>query len=447
MCKNRHFCAKTRARAYFICIYENFLVTLRGFWVNPSAGQSDGRKISNKQSLKLNSMQRKFLSLSLCLLAAMALNAQDVDKATVTEDAEAAQAAGEELQQAPKESNWKFDGTVGLNAAATGLVNWSAGGKNNVNGIVYAKLHLLYKKDAIAWETNFDTDFGLTWIDQEEDAFQKSSDNIKLATKFGWEFHETWYLTALASFQSQYALGRNYTAGYNNIISKWLAPSYTDISVGIDWKKSVNGADFSIYLSPVDGRISTAYIGNGWNTKYNTEYQDAYAAGEIDPAVYDPAYDLRTALQQTYGTYTYDKTTGDKVLRDFRAELGLSFKGAIAYTYNDFKLSTTLALFSPYQGKGFSLKDLYENANGPGSWETRDVNANYYEYSNNNRYFGHFDVDWDVNMSYQFLKCLQVTLSTSLKYYNGTLIADKNGDLAERVQFKGVIGLGIGYSF
>ena len=449
MCKNRHFCAKTRARAYFICIYENFLVTLRGFWVNPSAGQSDGRKISNKQSLKLNSMQRKFLSLSLCLLAAMALNAQDVDKATVTEDAEAAQAAGEELQQAPKESNWKFDGTVGLNAAATGLVNWSAGGKNNVNGIVYAKLHLLYKKDAIAWETNFDTDFGLTWIDQEEDAFQKSSDNIKLATKFGWEFHETWYLTALASFQSQYALGRNYTAGYNNIISKWLAPSYTDISVGIDWKKSVNGADFSIYLSPVAGRISTAYIGNGWNTKYNTEYQDAYAAGEIDPAVYDPAYDLRTALQQTYGTYTYDKTTGDKVLRDFRAELGLSFKGAIAYTYNDFKLSTTLALFSPYQSKGFSLKDIYEAdpSHGPGSWETRDVNANYYEYSNNNRYFGHFDVDWDVNLSYQFLKCLQVTLSTSLKYYNGTLIADKNGDLAERVQFKGVIGLGIGYSF
>ena len=37
------------------------------------------------------------------------------------------------------EKAWKFDGTVGLNAAATGLVNWAAGGKNNVNGIAYAK--------------------------------------------------------------------------------------------------------------------------------------------------------------------------------------------------------------------------------------------------------------------------------------------------------------------
>ena len=377
-------------------------------------------------------MKRVFLSFSLCALVALTLSAQDVDKATVTGNAEAAQAAGEELQQVKKESPWKFDGTVGLNAAATGLINWAAGGKNNVNGIIYAKLHLLYKKDAIAWETNFDTDYGMTWIDQDEDAFQKSSDNIKLATKFGWEFKETLYLTALASFQSQYAIGRNYITGYNPAISKWLAPSYTDISLGLDWKKSYNGADFSIYLSPVAGRISTAYIGDAWNDKYSKEY---------DVAMGTTGYNLREELQKSYGTYGYDKNTGEKIYRNYRAELGLSFKGAIAYTYKDFKLGTTLALFTPYQGKGFNAKEIYEAANGVGSY------TDYFEYSNKNRYFGHFDVDWDVNLSYQFLKCLQVTLQTSMKYYNGTLIADKNGVEAERVQFKGVIGLGVGYSF
>ena len=384
-------------------------------------------------------MSKKILSVALCLMTALTIAAQDVDKATVTGNADAAAAAGNDLKKLENaEKAWKFDGTIGLNAAATGLVNWAAGGKNNVNGIAYAKLHLLYHKDAIAWETNFDTDFGVTWIDQEEDAFQKSSDNIKLATKFGWEFVPTWYLTVLGSFQSQYALGRNYVTGYNNVISKWLAPSYTDISVGIDWKKSYNGADFSIYLSPIAGRITSAYISDAWNQKYSDEYIAA------NPT--EPGYDLRTELQKSYGTYKYLED-GTKDYRDFRAELGLSFKGAIAYTYNDFKLSTTLALFSPYQGKGFSLKDIYEDNNGAGSWETRNVNENYFEYSNNNRYFGHFDVDWDVNLSYQFLKCLQITLSTSLKYYNGTLIANKDGDLAERCQFKGVIGLGVGYSF
>lgn len=399
-------------------------------------------------------MRKSILSVA-CLMAALPMMAQEVDKAKVTDNADAAAKAGADLQKLENaEKAWKFDGTVGLNAAATGLVNWAAGGKNNVNGIVYAKLHLLYHKDAIAWETNFDTDFGLTWIDQKEDAFQKSSDNIKLATKFGWEFHPTWYLTVLGSFQSQYALGRNYVDGYNPIISKWLAPSYTDVSVGIDWKKSYNGADFSIYLSPIAGRITTAYTGEKWNERYTKEAwlaaDPTRTEADWTPAVYETmktaGADLRTELQKLNGTYQYN-AVGEKVWRNARAEFGLSFKGSIAYTYNDFKLGTTLTLFSPYQGKGFSLKDLYEADHGAGSWETRDKNENYFEFSNNNRYFGMFDVDWDVNLSYQFLKCLQVTLQTSLKYYPGTLIADKDGNMSERCQFKGVIGLGVGYSF
>jgi len=429
-------------------------------------------------------MKKTILSVALCLTAALTMTAQDVDKGVVVEKAEAAAKAGEDLKKMdpPAEKAWKFDGSVGLNAAATGLWNWAAGGKNNVNGIAYAKLHLLYHKNSIAWDTNFDTDFGLTWIQQKEDPFQKSSDNIKLATKFGWEFKPTWYLTVLAGFQSQYALGREYIDGYNPIISKWLAPSYTDISVGIDWKKSYKGADFSIYLSPIAGRVTTAYISEAMNKKYTKEaalgtYQYAVdhaktdaertaaeKAYELAEALYDlntPAAgydkevadgtDLRSQLQMTNGTYTYAKTAtvidgknyavGDKIYRNARFEFGLSFKGAIAYTYKDFKLGTTLTLFTPYQGKGFDVKEAWEAAN-PGQTYT-----GYFEYSNNNRSFGHFDVDWDVSLGYQFLKCLQVTLQTSLKYYPGTLIADEDGVEAERCQFKGVIGLGVGYSF
>ncbi len=383
---------------------------------------------------------KKIFTIAALFLLSAGMYAQDVNKATVEGQAAAAKNAANDLKTIDTgEKAWKFDGVVGLNAAATGLVNWAAGGNNNVNGVAYAKLHLLYHKDAIAWETNFDTDFGLSYIDQPEDPFQKSSDNIKLATKFGWEFSESWYLTAVGSFQSQYALGRSYEAGYNPAISKWLAPSYTDISVGIDWKKSVNGADFSIYLSPIAGRISTAWVSNSMNQKINDEYAAEFGALG--------AYDFRNDLQQRYGTYTYDKTSGDKIYRDFRADLGLSLKGAIAYKYENLTLSTTLGLFTPYQGKGFDLKALYEKANGEGAWDAQADADKYFRYSNNNRQFGHFDVDWDVAVSYQFLKVLNVTLSTSMKYYPGVLIADKNGDLKERVQFKSVLGLGIGYSF
>ena len=98
-------------------------------------------------------MNKKFLSVALALVAALTMTAQTVDKAKVTNNADAAAKAGADLKKLEAgDKAWKFDGTIGLNAAATGLVNWAAGGKNNVNGIAYAKLHLLYHKDAIAWE-------------------------------------------------------------------------------------------------------------------------------------------------------------------------------------------------------------------------------------------------------------------------------------------------------
>ena len=219
----------------------------------------------------------------------------------------------------------------------------------------------------------------------------------------------------------------------------------------------MNGADFSVYLSPIAGRVTTAYTGNTWNERYTKEMWLAGNTTQTEddwtPKIYEDLMkahqDLRSMLQDAHGTVKYDEN-GDKLYRNARAEFGLSFKGSIAYTYKDFKLSTTLALFSPYQGKGFNVYEKWLEQN-PGKGRDDYYQAGYYfDYSNNNRHFGMFDVDWDVALSYQFLKCLQVTLQTSLKYYPGTLIAAEEGGNPverERVQFKGIIGLGVGYSF
>ena len=309
-----------------------------------------------------------------------------------------------------KTSPWSCTGVVGLNASATGLVNWAAGGNNNVNGVAFGKVRLLYNENNLSWETNLNLEYGISYIDQKNDAFQKSSDVIDFSTKFGWQFHKAWYLTAAAGFKSQFAFGRAYdgTEAADPIISKFLSPSYTDISVGIDWKPN---SIFSLYLSPVAGKITTAYVGD--------------AVEAANPG-------LRQQMQEKYATWSYAKDSDKKVYANAKAELGLSFKGGINYTYKDLKIITTLGLFTPY------------------AWdktEMKDVNGDFIGYRDNNRRFGNFDVDWDTSISYQFLKCLNVTLSTSLKYYNGVKIADKEGHATERVQFKGILGLGVGYSF
>jgi hypothetical protein len=294
-------------------------------------------------------------------------------------------------------------------------VNWSAGGNNNVNGVAFGKVRLLYTGKNLSWETNLNLEYGLSYVDQKYDAFQKSSDVIDFKTKFGWQFHKSWFLTISGGFKSQFDLGRAYdgTEAADPIISKFLSPSYTDISVGIDWKPN---SIFSVYLSPIAGQITTAYVG------------DALEAA-------NPG--LRRQMQEKFATWTYSNEpnadgTYDKIYQNSKAELGLTFKGSINYTYKDLKVITTVGLFTPY---AWDKTEVY------------DAEQHFIGYRDNNRRFGNFDVDWDVAVSYQFLKCLNVTLSTSLKYYNGVKIADKDGNLAERVQFKSVLGLGVGYSF
>lgn len=397
-------------------------------------------------------MKKIFTSL-LGLIVIGALYAQEVDKSVVQGQATAAQKAAEDLKKVDTgEQAWKFSGTVGLNAAATGMWNWAAGGNNNVNGVASTKLRLLYHENNMSWETNLDMEYGLSWIDQEFDQLQKTSDKINFTTKFGWEFHKTWYLTVLGGFQSQFAYGRDYNGSeaFDPIISKWLAPSYTDISVGIDWKPN---DIFSIYLSPVAGRLTTVYVSDALNEK-SLGMMDKVGT-EDEYAVYPDG--LEYALKDKYAVWHY--TTDENGLvtknrdKNLRAELGLSLKGSINYTYKDLKILTTLSLYTPY---AWDKTKVYQDSEGK-LYANLDngqdfSNMEYVGFRDNNRRFGNFDVDWDVSVSYQFLKCLQVSLTTSLKYYNGTLIEkfDKEGNSlgsAERVQFKSVIGLGIGYTF
>ena len=74
-------------------------------------------------------MKKTILSVVMAMITMFAVSAQTVDKATVTGNADAAAKAGADLQKLENaEKAWKFDGTVCLNAAATGLANWAVGG-------------------------------------------------------------------------------------------------------------------------------------------------------------------------------------------------------------------------------------------------------------------------------------------------------------------------------
>jgi hypothetical protein len=198
-----------------------------------------------------------------------------------------------------------------------------------------------------------------------------------------------------------------------------------------------------VYISPVAGRLTSVYVSD--------KLANSTAIRDNQPT-------LEQTLKESYAVWKYDTNTETgEVIKNYdanlRGKLGLSLKGSINYTYKDLKIITSIGLYTPY---AWDKTKIYKDGDGKLYADLGKgldfSNMKYMGYRDNNQRFGNFDVDWDAAISYQFLKCLNVTLSTSLKYYNGVKIEkfDKEGKLlgsAERVQFKGTLGLGIGYSF
>lgn len=337
-------------------------------------------------------MKKIFLLLTIFAVAGnTVLFAQDEEKKAAQEAMDTKVKSAEVTAEKP----WKFTGMVGLNASQTQFWNWAAGGNNNITGVLYANLTLSYKKDKLAWDSNLDTEIGELYSSDLNPKWRKSNDKLNMMTKFGYQLAKSWYFAILGSFKTQYAPGFEYAnndAGDKTLISRWASPSYTDLSVGIDWKPN---DIFTVYVSPVAGRLtfcrdSTLREKYGLPLKYRDEE-------ELEP--YRPAAD---------------------------AALGLSVKAGVNYTaIKNLKIISTLTLFTPYTSKV--------------------------------QHFGNFDVDWDFAISYNFLKCLSVSLMTSLKYYDQVMIAGKDWNGLERghsskypaarVQFKEVLGLGVSYSF
>ena len=186
-----------------------------------------------------------FLCFAICIHAQDNADARQVAEQSLSKSKDIISTAQKE-DDAEKKSNWKISGILSLNTSASYLVNWVAGGNNTVNAVAAANVSFLYKKNNVAWDSNIDTDYGIAYLSDNNFPWRKTNDKLNISTKFGWEFAKTWYLTALGSFKTQYAYGFDYGTDTKKLSSMFMAPSYTDLSVGIDWKPN---DIFSLYLS------------------------------------------------------------------------------------------------------------------------------------------------------------------------------------------------------
>ena len=148
--------------------------------------------------------------------------------------------------------NWSIEGqnTLMLNQAA--FSNWVGGGANNLGWLVGVNYNFTYQKDKDLWENNIILGYGRN--NTQGLGNRKTQDNINISTNYGRAISKSWYVSAGASFISQfdngYADGNNPSAAK---ISSFMAPGYLNIGAGFTYKPN---EDFTLTLRPANARMT-----------------------------------------------------------------------------------------------------------------------------------------------------------------------------------------------
>lgn len=158
------------------------------------------------------------------------------------------------IAQSVDTSLWKKGGLSSLGVSQSSFTNWAAGGVNNVNITALVSLYANRKTSRSNWENNLDLGYGLQKI--SNGPYRKSDDRIELNSKWGMRMTDKINYSALLNFRSQFVEGFNYTDTSSVYVSNFLAPSFTTLSLGLDYKP-IDG--LSIFYSPITGKITTVF--------------------------------------------------------------------------------------------------------------------------------------------------------------------------------------------
>ncbi|MCR5710687.1 MAG: DUF3078 domain-containing protein [Bacteroidales bacterium] len=273
--------------------------------------------------------------------------------ALLTATALFAQDAAPAQEEAPK-PEWNKGITTTIGFSQLSLMQWAAGGAGQLTLNTYADAYANLKQGKVVWNNELQAGYG--FIESFETGYKKSDDRLIFDSKFGYKAAEKLYLSAVYNFRTQFAKGYN---SNDEVVSNFLAPAYTSLGLGIDFTPTKN---VSINIAPLTGKVTM-----------------------VSPP------ELRTRY-------------GNREDQFARFELGAQIKFDGKVEVENFKVATTLVLFSDYLNKPQNIK-----------------------------------VNWDVNAEAKITKHFAVTLRTNLIYDDNVLVPKlKRGTRDEYYDGKGI---------
>lgn len=213
---------------------------------------------------------------------------------------------------------WTHKGNIGINLGQSSYTNWAAGGQNSLTSQGLFNYEIHYLKNKFKWDNTLNMSLGYCFYNFKNKPV-KTDDMIEFSSLATLKATQHLNYGAELSFRSQFAKGFDYAKDSTNYISKFLAPGYLTLGLGIEW---VPNKYFSLYFAPITGRI----------TFVNDQRLAEVGAYGVEPGYFNP-------------NDSTEWIPGKKIRYEFGARAVAKFQYPIA---KNIDFNTKLELFSNY---------------------------------------------------------------------------------------------------
>jgi len=129
--------------------------------------------------------------------------------------------------------------------------NWYKGGESNQSLLVQLQQEMNYAKNQLTFDNKLEAKLGYyTTTVNDEKTFKTNEDLFRVTSKFGLKAFKYWYYSGQIQAYTQFMDVRD---NNDNLKSKFLAPGYANVSLGMDYKPKFknNNWTLSLQISPL----------------------------------------------------------------------------------------------------------------------------------------------------------------------------------------------------
>ena len=141
--------------------------------------------------------------------------------------------------------------------------NWYKGGESNHSILGQINLEADYAKNQTTWDNKLELKLGYYNTSQVngKNTFRTNEDLIRFTSKYGLKAFDNWYYSAQFQGYTQFAPVWD-TKVPTKLKSKFMAPAYGNLSVGLDYKPKFKkkGTTLSILLSPLSYNVKYSAV-------------------------------------------------------------------------------------------------------------------------------------------------------------------------------------------